>query len=235
MAIILINSIALLAMIVVKFRDAMALDQAGRDAVVYWHNYFRAELVAGRVKNKTGELLPKAKDMMQMYFSPELEKQAQEWADKCTYSHSDPYGNYGENFYAYARMDNDSAAIEYVVKGWWSELEYRGALGPYPGQDCVAFDAPQNNRGIGHWTQLAWYNTNQVGCGIGRCPKYKSYVVCQYKPPGNVYTGCVYHAGEPCTSCPNSCNAISKLCLDPKYVSTTTGTTKISEDYDEED
>uniref|UniRef100_A0A914NQX9 SCP domain-containing protein n=1 Tax=Meloidogyne incognita TaxID=6306 RepID=A0A914NQX9_MELIC len=158
----------------------MAIDQAGRDAVVYWHNYFRAELVAGRVKNKTGELLPKAKNMMQMYFSLELEKQAQEWADKCTYSHSNPYGNYGENFYAYARMDNDSAAIEYVVKGWWSELIYRGALGPYPGQDCVAFDAPQNNRGIGHWTQLAWWNTNLVGCGIGRCPKYKSYVVCQY-------------------------------------------------------
>nr|ABO38109.1 venom allergen-like protein [Meloidogyne incognita]ABO38110.1 venom allergen-like protein [Meloidogyne incognita] len=206
--------------------NAMAIDQAGRDAVVYWHNYFRAELVAGRVKNKTGEFLPKAKDMMQMYFSLELEKQAQEWADKCTYSHSNPYGNYGENFYAYARMDNDSAAIEYVVKGWWSELIYRGALGPYPGQDCVAFDAPQNNRGIGHWTQLAWWNTNLVGCGIGRCPKYKSYVVCQYKPPGNVYTACVYRAGEPCTDCPNSCNATSKLCLDPKYVSTTTGTTK---------
>uniref|UniRef100_A0A914N7G2 SCP domain-containing protein n=1 Tax=Meloidogyne incognita TaxID=6306 RepID=A0A914N7G2_MELIC len=107
MAIFLINSIAILAIIVVKFRDAMAIDQAGRDAVVYWHNYFRAELVAGRVKNKTGELLPKAKNMMQMYFSLELEKQAQEWADKCTYSHSNPYGNYGENFYAYARMDND--------------------------------------------------------------------------------------------------------------------------------
>ena len=85
----------------------MAIDQAGRDAVVYWHNYFRAELVAGRVKNKTGELLPKAKNMMQMYFSLELEKQAQEWADKCTYSHSNPYGNYGENFYAYARRDDD--------------------------------------------------------------------------------------------------------------------------------
>nr|CAD2168293.1 unnamed protein product [Meloidogyne enterolobii] len=190
-----------------------AIDQAGRDAVVYWHNYFRAELVAGRVKNKTGEFLPKAKDMKKMEFSLELEKQAQAWADKCTYSHSDPYGNYGENFYAYARMDNDSAAIEYVVKGWWSELIYRGALGPYPGQDCVAFDAPQNNRGIGHWTQLAWWNTNLVGCGIGRCPKYKSYVVCQYKPPGNVYTACVYRAGEPCASCKDKCDSKTKLCL----------------------
>uniref|UniRef100_A0A914LYM8 SCP domain-containing protein n=1 Tax=Meloidogyne incognita TaxID=6306 RepID=A0A914LYM8_MELIC len=173
----------LIIILLIFIKNAMALDQAGRDAVVYWHNYFRAELVAGRVKNKTGEFLPKAKHMKKMEFSLELEKQAQAWADKCTYSHSDPYGNYGENFYAYARMDNDSAAIEYVVKGWWSELIYRGALGPYPGQDCVAFDAPQNNRGIGHWTQLAWWDTNLVGCGIGRCPKYKSYVVCQYKPP----------------------------------------------------
>ena len=45
--------------------------------------------------------------MKKMEFSLELEKQAQAWADKCTYSHSNPYGNYGENFYAYARMDND--------------------------------------------------------------------------------------------------------------------------------
>ncbi|CAK5110119.1 unnamed protein product [Meloidogyne enterolobii] len=155
----LLATLALSAIMNNEFTNA--IDQAGRDAVVYWHNYFRAELTAGRVKNKTGEFLPKAKDLKKMEFSLELEKQAQAWADKCTYT----------------------AAIEYVVKGWWSELEYRGALGPYPGQDCVPFDAPQNNRGIGHWTQLAWWQTYQVGCGIGRCPLYKTYVVCQYKPP----------------------------------------------------
>ncbi|KAL7079654.1 hypothetical protein ACQ4LE_001708 [Meloidogyne hapla] len=192
----------------------MAIDQAGRDAVFYWHNYFRAELAAGRVKNNTGNFLPKAKNMKQMKFSLELEKNAQAWADKCTYSHSDPAGSYGENFYAYSKYDNDSAAIEYVVKGWWAELTVRGAVAPEPGKDCFPFNGPQNSRGIGHWTQLAWWESNQVGCGIGRCDKYKTYVVCQYKPPGNVYTMCVYHTGEPCSGCQNNCNQTSKLCLD---------------------
>ena len=92
----------------------MAIDQAGRDAVFYWHNYFRAELAAGRVKNNTGNFLPKAKNMKQMKFSLELEKNAQAWADKCTYSHSDPAGSYGENFYAYSRFDNDCIYLIYI-------------------------------------------------------------------------------------------------------------------------
>nr|CAD2187039.1 unnamed protein product [Meloidogyne enterolobii] len=167
-----------------------ALDQAGRDAVVYWHNYYRAELAAGR-----------------------CEQRAQSWADQCTYSHSDTAQTFGENFYAYVALDNATRAIEHVVSGWWSELIYRGALGPEPGSTCIPFTGAQNARGIGHWTQLAWWNTNQVGCGIGRCPRYKTYVVCQYRPAGNVITRCVYNVGEPCSGCPNNCNQTSKLCL----------------------
>nr|CAD2187044.1 unnamed protein product [Meloidogyne enterolobii] len=190
-----------------------ALDQAGRDAVVYWHNYYRAELAAGRVKNNTGSFMPKPSLMKQMNYSLECEQRAQSWADQCTYSHSDTAQTFGENFYAYVALDNATRAIEHVVSGWWAELIYRGALGPEPGSTCIPYTGAQNARGIGHWTQLAWWNTNQVGCGIGRCPLYKTYVVCQYRPAGNVITRCVYNVGEPCSGCPKNCNQTSKLCL----------------------
>uniref|UniRef100_A0A1I8BHG6 SCP domain-containing protein n=1 Tax=Meloidogyne hapla TaxID=6305 RepID=A0A1I8BHG6_MELHA len=151
-----------------------AIDKAAREAVDYWHNYYRTELAAGRVKNYNGKLMPKAKDMKKMKFSMELEKSAQAWADKCTYSHSDPGGNYGESFFATTKYENDSYAIQRSITAWWAELPAKGAVLPEPGQDCVPFNGPQNSRGIGHWTQLAWWETNQVGCGIGRCNKYKT-------------------------------------------------------------
>ena len=73
--------------------------------------------------------------------------------------------------------------MELAIVGWWSEIPYRGALGPDPGQTCVPFTPDQYGRGIGHATQIAWGETTKVGCAIGRCNPYQSYVVCRYSPP----------------------------------------------------
>lgn len=37
---------------------------------------------------------------------------------------------------------------------------------------------------VGHYTQLIWYNTKRVGCGIASTGN-DSYLVCRYGPPGN--------------------------------------------------
>ena len=37
----------------------------------------------------------------------------------------------------------------------------------------------------GHFTQLVWRGTREVGCGVAHCKDLDVWV-CQYAPPGNV-------------------------------------------------
>jgi pathogenesis-related protein 1 len=40
----------------------------------------------------------------------------------------------------------------------------------------------------GHYTQLIWGTSREVGCGVGSCPRlrFRTTLVCQYMPVGNV-------------------------------------------------
>jgi len=41
-----------------------------------------------------------------------------------------------------------------------------------------------NYQDFGHYTQMIWHNTTEVGCGVAQS-SHGTYVVCQYNPPGN--------------------------------------------------
>lgn len=42
------------------------------------------------------------------------------------------------------------------------------------------------NLATGHFTQLVWKATNQLGCGIAVTTTNKVYGVCNYSPQGNI-------------------------------------------------
>lgn len=50
------------------------------------------------------------------------------------------------------------------------------------------FDDPDASTGeIGHFTQLVWDDSRELGCGYYQCaPPWNTYLVCEYSPPGNV-------------------------------------------------
>ena len=35
----------------------------------------------------------------------------------------------------------------------------------------------------GHFTQMAWAETTEIGCAVQNCPNQGSYLVCRYNPP----------------------------------------------------
>lgn len=77
----------------------------------------------------------------------------------------------GENIYA----SSGTATAQGAVQAWAAEK----AQYTYPNGY-----SPQT----GHYTQLVWRDTREVGCALGDCPalQYGSTIVCDYGPGGNV-------------------------------------------------
>uniref|UniRef100_A0A0N5A344 SCP domain-containing protein n=1 Tax=Parastrongyloides trichosuri TaxID=131310 RepID=A0A0N5A344_PARTI len=76
---------------------------------------------------------------------------------------------YGENLLYCMKQ-----SLKRTVKWWYEEIE------------DYNFKTHTSNGVTGHFTQLIWKETNEMGCGVSH-GKEVSYVVCKYYPPGNMY------------------------------------------------
>jgi pathogenesis-related protein 1 len=137
------------------------LDQGQIDLMVNQHNVWR---------EKVG--------CQPLTWSRDLAKYAQEWADElakrgCEMKHRPP-DKYGENIFWSQGMTNQS---DYVVDAWGSEIEF------YDGKK----NSCKKDEVCGHYTQVVWCNTKEVGCGMAKCGDEEIWV-CNYNPPGN-YVG----------------------------------------------
>jgi pathogenesis-related protein 1 len=108
-------------------------------------------------------------------WSDKLAASSQEWANtllaRGEFIHR-AKSSYGENLLA---IQGASASPEEVIDAWDSESEDYN----YPSNEC--------SKMCGHYTQLVWASTKQVGCGVARNSRREVWV-CEYYPPGN-YVG----------------------------------------------
>jgi pathogenesis-related protein 1 len=107
-------------------------------------------------------------------WSSQLASYAQEWANKLLregkFEHR-KNSPYGENL---AFASGQQLSPGRVVGMWGEEVkDYNYASNSCkPGKVC------------GHYTQIVWRNSKQVGCGVAR-GNGKEIWVCNYNPPGN--------------------------------------------------
>ena len=142
-----------------------AISPAEATEALRFHNEARAEVGVGPIN-----------------WSDTLATFAQAWADQlvatgCKPGHRPQQGEWkqqhGENIFwgkgrAYKALD--------ASKSWHSEKKDY-SYGPLTGNDWYA---------TGHYTQMVWRNTQQVGMGKATCPDGTVIVVANYNPPGNV-------------------------------------------------
>jgi uncharacterized protein YkwD len=105
-------------------------------------------------------------------WSDRLAARAQQWAEtllvKNQFLHT-PKPLYGQNLF---EITGAHASPAQVVREWASESR--------------SYDYRSNrcNGTCGHYTQIVWRDTREVGCGVARSAQREVWV-CDYSPPGN--------------------------------------------------
>jgi pathogenesis-related protein 1 len=112
-------------------------------------------------------------------WSERLADYAKQWADhlaatSCVLQHRPRSGQwrqqYGENLFM---GTVGYYGIADAVKEWADEKKL------YPGGPYQA-----SWKGVGHYTQIVWRDTREIGCAVSEC-RGNLLVVCNYAPPGN--------------------------------------------------
>ncbi|ELU00910.1 hypothetical protein CAPTEDRAFT_221658 [Capitella teleta] len=138
-------------------------------------------------------------DMNVLTWNTELTVMAEEWAERCYWGHGQPsrtnppFKHIGQNLYAYTgHFDPLNGLHAFYDEKPFYDYD-TGACSKYP---------------CGHYTQVVWADTKEVGCAYSNCPNLDntnlgaaSYLVCNYGPAGNWGGQKPYLQGEACSEC----------------------------------
>jgi hypothetical protein len=137
-------------------------------------------------------------------WSTELADFAQEWADMlattCNPQHRDAQTlyakGYGENLAAGGGTGGFKTDAQWAVDGWGGEVAcwtYGTINDPLRGggtEKCeMSCYESMMSDGCGHYTQIVWRDTKEVGCGVSTCmqgPLQMDIWICNYSPAGNI-------------------------------------------------
>jgi pathogenesis-related protein 1 len=149
-----------------------ALDTAQQNEMVAAHNQFRRAVGAPDVR-----------------WSDSVAARAQAWAETlkskgCKMEHSrNRQGKLGENLYWASPVTWSTGKTEVqeispaTVVDWWANESKNY---DYSTNACAA------GKVCGHYTQVVWKSTTEIGCGKAVCNDKSQVWVCNYQPAGNI-------------------------------------------------
>ncbi|XP_075057338.1 cysteine-rich venom protein-like [Mixophyes fleayi] len=149
---------------------------------------------------------PTACNMLKVKWNIEAQKTAEDWAKKCQFKHSEISDRKTSKYYCGENLFLASypASWKEVITAFYNEREN------------FVYGKGSKKIGdiIGHYTQLVWYKSCEVGCACSYCPNLGYLYVCHHCPVGNVNSlNNPYTAGPKCGDCKNNCD--DGLCTNP--------------------
>ena len=145
--------------------DRYGLTQEDIDQALLIHNNARSEVGVNNLK-----------------WSTELSKDAAEWAthmakeDRMYHSENEDRPNQGENLFYTTATDSLTSARN-ASQLWYEEIE----LYTY----SPILSGENDFYAIGHYTQMIWSSTTEVGMAMAVSGSGKTYVAARYSPQGN--------------------------------------------------
>ncbi|XP_033102927.1 peptidase inhibitor 16-like [Anneissia japonica] len=167
-----------------------AYTEEEKKAMLDAHNEYR------RITN------PSAADMNLLTWNDQLADSVQTWTEECVWDHgqvefeNQQYDPMGQNLWRGGNKVSVSA-----VRAWMNEDKYYN----YTEHVC------QPGKVCGHYTQVLWDTTKQMGCGYHSCEDGKTIVGCNYGPAGN-YNRRPYIEGPRCSQCSEPGFCYNGLC-----------------------
>ncbi|XP_028982360.1 ancylostoma secreted protein [Diachasma alloeum] len=170
----------------------VGLTQEEKDALLKAHNDYRAYVASGQEGRGSNGGQPGATNLGPLEWNDEIAEIAQRWANQCNFGHdncrntADDY--VGQNIASVSWSDQfHYDSITGMVDSWYNEVD---------NVDRNIVSAYQFSEDTGHYTQLVWAGTTQLGCGLTRYKKpgewYNTYLVCNYAPGGNIIGAPIY-------------------------------------------
>nr|XP_023658434.1 cysteine-rich venom protein-like [Paramormyrops kingsleyae] len=148
---------------------------------------------------------PTATNMLKMSWNAQLSTNAQNWINNCNLTHGPPSSREIDGYQCGENLFKSNAVYNWtsVVGAWHNEVKnYQFPIGSI------------NGNPIGHYTQVVWYGSYEVGCGVTYCSNSATYFYgCHYFRAGNFKEVPPYTKGDSCADCPNNCD--DKLCTNP--------------------
>jgi len=191
------------------------LSEEAKQLILDRHNELRSYVALGLEAN--GDQ-PSASNMKKLVWNDEIAAIAQRWADQCNFGHDSERSKIdgtrvGQNVFIGSTSDERSyesvmEEIDGGVDSWYNEVKD-------PGFNSGNIDPFVFSSGTGHYTQVVWADTEELGCGMVYYDDngwFARLVVCNYAIGGNMIGGSMYELGDACSKCREGTSCEDGLC-----------------------
>nr|BAI50838.1 hypothetical protein Td36 similar to antigen 5-like protein [Triatoma dimidiata] len=183
-----------------EFIGDVKLTKYDKEALLRGHNNYRQQTASGRAGREYGNTQPAAKNMLELTWDDEAAQLASSWARTCEYGYNKPTDKQGQQLgqNIISRMSTEPKPVTASFDIWMKEMMMKW----FDQVNRYEFGSGLSSS-TRHYTRMVWAKTSKLGCGYSYYTTHfrddiwqVGYLVCNYKPSGNIKGKVPYEKGD---------------------------------------